>query len=113
MSAASLSPSSSVPERTAAACLRAARNSDRMRIGAGITLLVGSLLLLRGKRRAGIVVTATGAALALLEEQELVAQWWDALPGYLDGAERLLDTVNQTVQDLTAKRDKIMAILGR
>jgi ABC-type multidrug transport system fused ATPase/permease subunit len=84
-----------------------------MRIGAGITLLVGSLLLLRGKRRAGMVVTATGAALAVLEEQELVAQWWNALPGYLDGAERLLDTVSQTVDDLTAKRDKIMAIFGR
>jgi hypothetical protein len=113
MSAASPSPSSSFPERTAAACLRAARDSDRLRVGAGITLLVGSLLLLRGKRRAGLVVTATGAALAMLEEQELVSEWWNALPAYLDGAQRILDNVNNTLEGLIEKRNQIMAVLRR
>jgi hypothetical protein len=113
MSAASLFPPSTAPERAAASCLRDARDSGRLRLGAGITLLVGSLLLLRGKRRAGLVVAATGAALTMLDEQDTIREWWDAIPGYLDGAQRVLDNVNNTVEVLIDKRNQIMAILGK
>jgi len=78
----------------------------------GGTLLVGSLLLLTGKRKAGLVVVAAGAALALLEEQEAVRDWWGALPRYLDDAQRLLDQAQTTIDDLSAKREKLHAILG-
>ena len=86
---------------------------DWMRIGVGSTLLTGSLLLLTGKRKAGLVVTAAGTALAMLEHKDLVTEWWDALPGYLDQAQRLLDQAAATIDDLTEKRDKIMGLLGK
>ena len=86
---------------------------DWMRIGVGTTLLTGSLLLLAGRRKAGLVVTAAGTALAMLDNKELVSEWWDALPGYLDQAQRLLDQAAATIDDLTEKRDKIMGLLGK
>jgi hypothetical protein len=86
---------------------------DWMRIGVGSTLLTGSLLLLTGKRKAGLLVTAAGTALAMLEHKEVVSEWWDALPGYLDHAQRLLDQAAATIDDLTEKRNKVMSLLGR
>ena len=53
-------------------------------VAVGGTLLLGSVLLISGKRRAGLMVTAAGTALALLEEQETVRSWWNALPQYLE-----------------------------
>lgn len=84
-----------------------------MRIGAASTLLTGSLLLMAGKRRAGLVVSAAGAALAMVEEKDLVKQVWEALPGYLDTAQRLVDQVQETIDDIAAKRDKVVSIFGK
>jgi hypothetical protein len=86
---------------------------DWMRIGVGATLLTGSLLLLTGKRKAGLLVTAAGTTLAMLENKDVVRAWWDSLPGYLDNAQRMLDQAAATIDDLTEKRNKIMSLLGR
>jgi hypothetical protein len=86
---------------------------DWMRIGVGATLLTGSLLLLTGKRKAGLLVTAAGTALAMLEHKELVRELFDTLPGYLERAQSMLDQAASTVEDLNNKREKIMSLLGR
>ncbi len=113
MSAASLYPSGNLSERGSDSRLQSIRESDWLRIGAGGALLTGALLLLTGNRRSGLLVTVAGAALAMLQEQELVSQWWNALPGYLDGAQKMISQVQETVDDLSAKREKVMEILGR
>lgn len=87
--------------------------NDWMRAGVAGTLLTGSLLLLTGKRRAGLLVTAAGTTLALLQEQETVRTWWNALPGYLDDAQKMLDQAQMTIDDLTAKRDKLMGLFRK
>ena len=89
------------------------QKSEWIKAGVGATVLIGSLLLLGGKRKAGLVVTAAGTALALLEEKELVQKWWQELPSYLDNAQRLLDQAQTTVDDLTSKRDKLMSLFNR
>jgi len=86
---------------------------DWMRIGVGAALLTGSLLLLTGKRRSGLLVTFAGTALAMVEHKDVVREWWESLPGYLDNAQRMLDQAAATIDDLTEKRDKIMSLLGR
>ncbi|MGA7256638.1 MAG: hypothetical protein WBX09_08330, partial [Terracidiphilus sp.] len=68
---------------------------------------------LTGQRRAGLVASAAGAALAMVDEKELVKKWWDALPNYLNTAQRMLDQAQQTIDDLASKRDKIMSIIGK
>lgn len=74
-------------------------------------LIAGGLLLLLGKRRIGTVVAASGAALALLEEQEAVRELFQQLPGYIDEAQRLADRVQDTVEDIAEKRAQLRRIL--
>ena len=90
-------------------------HDDKEWIGAAVSgsLLIGSFLLLTGKRRAGLVFTAAGTALALLEEQETVRTWWNALPGYLDNAQRLLEEAQKTMDDLSSKREKLRSLFQR
>jgi hypothetical protein len=90
-----------------------AKNPDWMRIGVGASLLTGSLLLLTGKRKAGLLVTAAGAALAMLDNSEIVSEWWEALPQHLDKAAHILNQTQQTIDDLSAKRDRILEMFGR
>src|SRR5215831_12388408 len=75
---------------------------DWLEIAVGGTFLAGALLLLSGKKRAGLVVTAAAAAVTLLDKKETVREWWNALPQYLDDAQRLLDQAQRTVDDLAA-----------
>ena len=86
---------------------------DWIRYGAAGSLLAGGILLLTGNRRAGLLASAAGAALTMVQERELVKQWWEALPGYLDTTQRMLDQAQQTIDDLAAKRAKIMSIIGK
>jgi hypothetical protein len=112
MSAAPL-PTSSYPQRQLESRMHATKNPDWVRIGVGASLLTGSLLLLTGKRKAGLLVTAAGAALAMLDNRDVVSQWWDVLPQHLQKAQQMLDQTQQTIDDLSAKRDKIFELFGR
>jgi hypothetical protein len=89
------------------------KNPDWMRIGVGASLLTGSLLLLTGKRKAGLLLTAAGTALAMLEHREIVAEWWEAMPHHLEKAQTMLEQVQHTMDDLTDKRDKIFSMFGK
>jgi hypothetical protein len=106
-------PTREYSEARAESSAQSLKEADWMRIGVGSTLLAGSLLLLTGKRRLGLVVTAAGTALAMLEHKEVVREWWDALPEYLDKAQSLLDQAQETIDDVTAKRDKVMSLFSR
>jgi hypothetical protein len=79
----------------------------------GGTFLAGGLLLLSGRKKAGLVVTAGAMALTLFDQKETVRQWWGALPGYLDHAQRLLDQAGHAIEDLAAKRDKLRGMFNR
>ena len=86
---------------------------DWMGIAVGGTLLAGALLLLSGKKKAGLAVTGGAVALSLLDEQDTIREWWHTLPKYLDDAQRLLDQAQNTVDDLVAKREKLRAMFNR
>jgi len=88
-------------------------SADWTGIVASGALIAGGLLLLAGKRRIGTVVAASGAALALLEEQEAIRQLWEQLPGYIDEAQHLADRVQGTVEDLAVKRANLRRILAK
>lgn len=80
---------------------------------AGGTLIAGGLLLLAGQRRAGTVAAAAGAALALLDQKETLSAWWNALPGYIDDIQRLLDQVQGTVEEIAIQRNNLRRIMAR
>jgi hypothetical protein len=82
-------------------------------ITAGTTLAVAGMLLLSGNRRAGMVAAASGTTLAMLDEQETLSSWWNALPGYIDQVQRLLGQVQDTVNEISVKREALRRALAR
>jgi len=53
---------------------------DWVKIAACGSLICGGLLILSGKKRAGLVAAASGTALAMVEHQDTLREWWEALP---------------------------------
>jgi hypothetical protein len=90
-----------------------AEEANWVGIAAGGVLIAGGLLLLAGERRAGMVAAASGTALALLDQQETLHSWWNALPGLIDEVEQLAENVQGAVDDLAGRREKLMQILSK
>jgi hypothetical protein len=89
------------------------KNPDWMGIAVGGTFIAGSLLLLSGKKRAGLLVNVGALALTLLDQQDTVREWWHTLPRYIEDAQRLLDQAQHTVDDLAAKRERLRSMFTR
>jgi hypothetical protein len=81
-------------------------------VGAG-TLVASGALLVAGKRRAGLVTAVAGAALVMLDQQEVVSQWWNALPGYLEEMQGMLGRAQAAVDDLSVQGEKLRRVLGK
>jgi hypothetical protein len=113
MGAVPLTPTANDPQSHAEILPPSQEKSDLLGMAVGGSLLVGALLLLSGKRRAGLVVTAAATALTLLDEQDTVRAWWNSLPHYLDEAQLLLNKAQTAIDDLTSKRDKLRTIFGK
>lgn len=77
------------------------------------TLVAGGVLLVTGNRKAGLLVAATGAALAMLDQQETVKTCWDALPGYLNEIQGILARVQGTVEEIAEQGARLRAMLGK
>lgn len=76
-------------------------------------LLAGGILLLTGNKKAGLVTAVSGTALAALDQQEVVREWWNALPTYIDKAQNILGKVEASVSELEAQHARIHNILTR
>ena len=103
------------PENEPEAESSARQDQDLNWVGfaAGGALVAAGLLLLTNQRRAGMVVAASGTALALLDQQDTLHAWWHSLPGYIDEVQQVLGKVQSTVEDLAAKRETLMRILAK
>lgn len=86
---------------------------DWVKFAACGTLITGGLLLLAGQKRAGLVMAASGTALALLDHEETLRNWWDAMPEYVDRAQYMLEQVQDVVEDITEKGESIRRVLSR
>ncbi|MGD0095878.1 MAG: hypothetical protein ABSB60_05250 [Terracidiphilus sp.] len=80
---------------------------------AGTTLAIAGMLLLSGRRRAGMLTAASGTALAVLDQQETLRHWWNALPGYIDQVQGLLAQVQDTVNEVAVKREALRRALAK
>jgi len=77
------------------------------------TLAAGGILFLSGKPRAGLVAAASGTTLAMLDQQETVKAWWNALPNYLAEAQGLLGRVQTALEDVSIQRERLRQVLGK
>lgn len=94
-------------------CAEESETMNWIGFAAGGTLVTAGLLLLAGERRAGMVAAASGTALALLDQQETLHTWWNALPGYIDQVQRVLGQVQDTVNEVAEKRETLRRALAR
>lgn len=88
-------------------------SANWIRIAAASTLAASGALLVTGHRRAGLLAAVTGAALALIDQQDAVCAWWDALPGYLEQVDEVLNRAQTTVEDLSAQGQKLRRVFGK
>jgi hypothetical protein len=91
--------------------VRPAEGPSWVSVAAGASVFAGGFLLLTGKPKAGLVTAAAGTVLAALDQQETVKTWWNAVPGYIEQAQRLLAKVDSTVAEVAAQRDRLHRIL--
>jgi hypothetical protein len=84
-----------------------------VRVAAGGSLVASGLLLLNGRPRAGLAAAMSGTALTMLDQQELLSAWWNALPGYIDELQGMLSQVQNTVEELSTQRKRLHRILSR
>jgi hypothetical protein len=77
------------------------------------TVIAGGALIATGHRRAGMAVAATGAALALLEEQDAVKSWWKNVPAFLSEAQTFLDKVDGYLKEASVQGARLQGILRR
>ncbi len=82
-----------------------------LRYGAAATLVASGALLLTGSRRAALVAAATGTTLAMIDQQDTLKKWWSVLPTYIGDVQRLLETVEGTVDEFAAQRQKIGEVI--
>jgi len=101
----------SIPKRKVQQVKSAVESSDMAKIAAGGALVAGGILLLTGQRRAGIAVSAAGAALMLLTEQETVRAWWEQIPDYVEHLENMVGRMKNSMEEITVTRDNLRQVL--
>jgi hypothetical protein len=78
---------------------------------AATSLVASAYLLVTGRRKSALAVAAGGAAIALLEKPEVLQDLWKGMPGHLRSAKDMLVRVEEFVEDVAAKGDKLRKTL--
>lgn len=94
-------------------CASATKSMSWVRMAAAGSLAASGVLLVAGKRRAGLLTAMTGAALVMLDQQEVVSQWWNALPACLEEMQGMLSRAQCAVDDLSVQGEKLRRVLGK
>jgi len=102
--------SDAAPRAKSAAC---ADSTPWMRYAAAGTLAAGGALLVTGNRRAGLVTALAGAVLTMIDQQEVVSAWWNALPVYLEEVQQMLGRAQSAVNDLSEQGEKLRQVLSK
>jgi len=86
---------------------------DWVKAAASGSLIAGGLLLLTGQKRAGLVLAASGTALAMLEHEQNLRNLWNALPGYVDRAQSMVEQVREAAEDIVEKSHSLRSAMAR
>jgi hypothetical protein len=82
-------------------------------IAAAGSLVAGGLLLITGNRKAGTVAATAGTTLLLLDQQDLLRSWWNAIPGQIENVQTVLGKVQASVSEVSAQRDRLHRVFNR
>jgi hypothetical protein len=84
-----------------------------IRYAAACTLAASGALLVTGHRRIGLITALSGAALALIDQQDVVRTCWDKLPEFLEDVQGLLSKTQSAVEDISSQSEKLRQVLSR
>jgi hypothetical protein len=77
------------------------------------SLLVGALLLVTGRRAAGLAMAAAGAGITLLENPEAVRKFWNSIPDYVHSGQDFLSRAEGVVDDLNRQCARLRSMMSR
>ncbi len=80
-------------------------------IAAG-SLVVGALLLLSGRRKSALAISAAGAAVALLENPDIVRDAWNSMPRLVRTGQDFLVRVEDFVEELNKQGKHIREVIA-
>lgn len=75
------------------------------------SLVAGALLLIAGRRKTALAVSAAGAAVALLENPELVREAWNAMPNAIRSGQDFLVRIEDFVEELNKQAQHVRKVL--
>jgi hypothetical protein len=75
------------------------------------SFVVGALLLISGRRKSALAVSAAGAAVALLENPEMVREAWEAMPRLVRSGQDFLVRIEDFVEELNKQGQHIRKVL--
>jgi hypothetical protein len=84
-----------------------------IRYAAAGTLAASGALLVSGHRRIGLIAALSGAALALMDQQDAVINCWNRLPEFLDDLQGTLSKTQAAVEDISNQSQKLRQALGK
>ncbi len=84
-----------------------------IRYAAAGTMAASGVLLVTGQRRIGLIAALSGAALALIDQQDVVRSCWDKLPEFLEDVQGLLSKTQSAVEDISSQSEKLRQVLSR
>ena len=90
-----------------------AEPTEWLRYAAAGTLAASGALLITGRRRAGLIAAASGVALAMLDQKDVISSWWNTLPGFLDELHETLGRAQLAVEDLSIQGQKLRDVLRK
>ena len=70
-------------------------------------------MCIRDSRKAGTVAAASGTTLLLLDQQDLLRTWWNAIPGHIENVQKLLGKVQDSVNVVSSQRDRLHKVFNR
>ena len=88
-------------------------STNWIRYAAAGTLAASGVLLVTGYRKTGLATALSGAALAMIDQQEAVRRCWDALPELLEELQGMLGKAQTAVEDLSAQSQKLRKVLSQ
>jgi hypothetical protein len=80
-------------------------------IAAG-SLVVGALLLITGRRKSALAVSAAGAAVALLENPDIVREAWASMPRMVRASQDFLVRIEDFVEELNKQGVRVRKVLA-
>lgn len=76
------------------------------------SLIAGALLLVTGHRKSALAVATAGAAVALLENPEMVRDAWDSMPRLIRAGQDFLSRIEDFVEELDKQGIRIRKVIA-